>query len=75
MPFLGQPGSTRYANKLQTNALYLGTGAPEDYAGQDVRGRAVLVTRSDQLTGQQRAQAAAAAGAEMLIVVNDSPAK
>jgi subtilisin family serine protease len=75
VPFLGQPGSTRYANKLQTNALYLGTGAPEDYAGQDVRGRAVLVTRSDQLTGQQRAQAAAAAGAEMLIVVNDSPAK
>lgn len=73
--FLGQPGSPRYDGKKQINADYLGTGSPADYAGHDVRGRAVIVTRSDQVTGTERAQAAAAAGAELLIVVNDSPAK
>lgn len=75
VPFLGQAGSPRYDGKKQVDAVYAGTGRPDDYAGRDVRGKAVLVTRSDELTGAQRAQAASAAGAELLIVVNDSPGK
>ena len=73
--FLGQPASPLYEGEKQVDAVYAGNGTPEDYKGRNVRGKAVLVTRSDALSNTQRAQAAANAGAELLIVVNDSPAK
>jgi hypothetical protein len=53
----------------------VGTGTPAEYQGHDVAGKAVIVTRSDALTGVQRAEAAAAAKAKLLIVVNDGPGK
>src|SRR5262249_7202767 len=40
-----------------------------------VKGKAVLVTRSDAVSASQRAAAAAAAGASLLVVVNDGPGK
>lgn len=73
--FVGQPGSSLYRGNKDAAAVYLNTGTPQDYAGKNVKGKAVIVTRSDALTGTQRAQAAAAAGADMLIVVNDAPIK
>ena len=75
LTFLGQPGSSLYRGDKQVDAVYLNTGTPQDYAAQNVKGKVVIVTRSDAFTGSQRAQAALAAGAEMLIVVNDAPGK
>ncbi|MEY9964227.1 subtilisin family serine protease [Streptacidiphilus sp. MAP12-16] len=72
---LGQSGSALYDGTDHLGAVYAGAGAPADYAGRDVKGRAVIVTRSDALTGTQRAQAAADAGAKLLVVVNDGPGK
>jgi hypothetical protein len=73
--FLGQPGSSLYDGRSLMDAAYLPTGSAAEYAGHDVRGKAVIVTRSDALTAAQRAQAAAQAGAALLIVVNDGPGK
>lgn len=70
-----QAGSPLYDGADHLGAVYAGAGSPADYAGRDVKGRAVIVTRSDALTGSQRAQAAADAGAKLLIVVNDTPGK
>ena len=75
LSFLGQPGSPLYDGKKQVEAVYAGNGGPEDYQGRNVHGKAVVVTRSDSLSNTQRAQAAASAGADLLIVVNDSAAK
>jgi subtilisin family serine protease len=75
LTFLGQPGSQLYDGKKQVDAVYAGTGTPDEYKGRNVHGKAVIVTRSDSLSNTQRAQAAANAGAELLVVVNDSPAK
>ncbi|MGI5373847.1 S8 family serine peptidase [Streptomyces sp. CA-251387] len=75
VPVLGQSGSAFYDGRERLDTRYAGTGAAADYAGRDVKGKAVLVTRSDALTGSQRAKAAADAGAALLIVVNDRPGK
>ncbi|WP_433364675.1 S8 family serine peptidase [Actinoplanes sp. CA-142083] len=72
---LGLAGSALYDGRGELDAVYAGNGAPEDYAGLRAKGRAVLVTRSDSLTGAERARNAAAAGAKLLIVVNDGPGK
>ncbi|MEZ0070002.1 subtilisin family serine protease [Streptacidiphilus sp. MAP12-20] len=72
---LGQVGSALYDGTGHLATVYAGAGAPADYVGRDVKGRAVIVTRSDALTGAQRAQAAADAGAKLLIVVNNVPGK
>ncbi|MEU2662672.1 S8 family serine peptidase [Micromonospora sp. NPDC007220] len=66
-----QPGSTITAGTETLRPVYAGTGAPEAYAGLDVKGRAVVVTRSDAVDPTARAAAAAAAGAKLLLVVND----
>ncbi|GIE85525.1 S8 family peptidase [Actinoplanes regularis] len=70
--FLGQPGSLLYNGKTRLQAVYLATG---DYSGRNVRGKAVVVPRTPDLTGSQRARAAVEAGAAMLIVVNDAAGK
>nr|BFE76838.1 hypothetical protein GCM10020092_101390 [Actinoplanes digitatis] len=72
---LGQPGSSLYDGRTVLDAEYLPTGSPAEYAGRDVRGKAVIVTRSAALTGGQRALAAVEAGAALLVVVNDGPGK
>ncbi|WP_121395960.1 S8 family serine peptidase [Micromonospora sp. M71_S20] len=66
-----QPGSTVTAGTETLRPVHAGTGAPREYAGLDVRGRAVVVTRSDAVSPTDRAAAAAAAGAKLLLVVHD----
>ncbi|UWE11046.1 S8 family serine peptidase [Actinacidiphila bryophytorum] len=72
---LAQSGSAFYDGRKRLDTVDAGAGAPADYSGLDAKGKAVLVTRSDAVTGSQRAQAAADAGAALLIVVNDAPGK
>ncbi|MFD7446189.1 S8 family serine peptidase [Streptomyces sp. NPDC059909] len=52
-------------------AVYAGQGAAADYAGLRVRGKAAVVVRNDTVPMSEQTAAAAAAGAELLIVVND----
>lgn len=75
IPFLGQAGSSAYDGRGELDVVRAGAGAPADYRGRDVRGKAVVVTRSDGVPAGARAQAAADAGAALLIVVNDGPGK
>ena len=75
VPVLGQAGTGLYDGKDHLDAVEVGTGTPAEYQGRQVAGKAVLVTRSDAVSGSERAAAAAAAGAKLLIVVNDGPGK
>jgi subtilisin family serine protease len=75
IPALGQAGTALYDGRATLDVVYAGTGTPEEYAAQDVSGKAVLVRRSDLISGQARARAAADAGAALLFVVNDAPGK
>ncbi|MFJ5834187.1 S8 family serine peptidase [Streptomyces sp. NPDC093089] len=61
-----QDGQSRLAT------VYVGRGAVEDYAGLDVRGKAVIADRSDEVGAATRGRNAAAAGAAMIISVNDA---
>jgi subtilisin family serine protease len=70
---LYQAGSTRLDGKVELTGVAAGTGRAEDYQGVDAKGKAVLVTRDDTLTPAARAQAAQAAEAALLVVVNDRP--
>ncbi|SEN61428.1 Serine protease, subtilisin family [Actinacidiphila rubida] len=54
---------------------YAGQGAAADYAGLDVRGKAVVVDRGDAVPPAERAANAKAAGAALLVVVNDAPGR
>ncbi|GGN10368.1 subtilisin family serine protease [Actinoplanes campanulatus] len=64
-----QPGSTLDAGRDVLPLVYAGTGAPGEYP--DTKGKAVVVTRSDAISAVDRAAAAVAAGAKLLLVVND----
>ncbi|SDZ07741.1 Serine protease, subtilisin family [Saccharopolyspora shandongensis] len=66
-----QPGSTFAAGNDTLPAVYAGTGAADEYATLDAKGKAAVVTRSDAVSAQDRAAAAVAAGAKLLLVVND----
>jgi subtilisin family serine protease len=72
-PTTVQPGSTFAAGSDRLVAVYAGKGAPADYAGVKAKGRAVVVTASDEVSAADRAAAAVAAGARALLVVNDGP--
>jgi hypothetical protein len=72
---LGLNGARPYDGTGRLDAVYVGTGTPEEYAGRDVKGKAVLVTASDAVSGQSQAAAAGAAGASLLLIVNDRPGK
>ncbi|MFJ7936082.1 S8 family serine peptidase [Sporosarcina sp. NPDC096371] len=73
LDYLSQLGSKLLEGKHQLTAVYAGKGAPQDYNGLDVKGKVVLVDRSDKITGSKRAAAAHAAGAKLVITVNDGP--
>ncbi|GAA3778776.1 S8 family serine peptidase [Plantactinospora mayteni] len=66
-----QPGSTLTAGRDLLRTVYAGTGAPSAYAGLDARGKIAVVTRSDAVSAPDRTAAAVAAGARLLLVVND----
>ncbi|WP_331749794.1 S8 family serine peptidase (plasmid) [Streptomyces sp. NBC_01707] len=52
-------------------AVYAGDGTSEDLARHHVRGKAVVVHADNSRLIQAQAEAAAAAGAQLLVVVND----
>ncbi|MEU9284547.1 S8 family serine peptidase [Streptomyces sp. NPDC048275] len=56
-------------------AVVAGDGAAADYAGLDARGKAVIVRRDAETGDVEQARAAAAAGAKLLLVVNDRPGR
>ncbi len=66
-----QPGSTQSTGAQTLRTVFAGNGAEADYAKLNARGKAVVVNRSDAVTPAQRAAAAVAAGAKLLIVVHD----
>jgi subtilisin family serine protease len=68
-----QAGSTLLKGTHNLETVYAGKGAPEDYTGLNVKDKAVVVLRSDEVSGSERAAAALAAGAKLLITVNDGP--
>ncbi|MFF1415454.1 S8 family serine peptidase [Streptomyces sp. NPDC058289] len=52
-------------------AVYAGSGTVAEYGKAKAKGKVVVIERSDELSPQERAEAAAVAGAKALIVVND----
>ncbi|MEU2165300.1 S8 family serine peptidase [Streptomyces sp. NPDC019208] len=52
-------------------AVFAGEGSARERALRDARGKAVVVRRGDTVAIREQADAAAAAGARMLLVVND----
>ncbi|MFJ2083646.1 S8 family serine peptidase [Micromonospora chokoriensis] len=69
---LVQPGSSALPDGTsRLDAVFAGVGATADYAGVPARGKAVVVRGTDSVTPIDQAAAAYAAGAAMLLVVND----
>ncbi|MFC7380764.1 S8 family serine peptidase [Sphaerisporangium rhizosphaerae] len=72
---LVQPGSAAMPDGAsRLDAAFAGNGAQGDYAGLSVRGKAVVV-RAGAVTPADQAAAARAAGAAMLLVVNNGPGR
>ncbi|MFE2022405.1 S8 family serine peptidase [Streptomyces sp. NPDC059499] len=69
---VGQNGTAFKDGRSKLATVYAGKGAESDYSGIDARGKAVIVERSDEVDAATRGRNAAAAGAAMLISVNDS---
>lgn len=67
-----QAGSVRFDGKLKARAVAVGTGGVDEFAAVDVRGKVAVVTRSDTVSPMERSANALAAGAAMLLVVNDA---
>ncbi|MFI1471518.1 S8 family serine peptidase [Streptomyces wuyuanensis] len=63
------------AGTRTVKAVFAGEGSAREPALRDVRGKAVVVRRSDTVEIREQAAAAAAAGARMLLVVNDGPGR
>jgi subtilisin family serine protease len=59
------------AGTKKVAAVFAGDGSATELANRDVRGKAVVVRRSDTVEISQQAEAAATAGAKLLVVVND----
>ncbi|WP_431949811.1 S8 family serine peptidase [Actinacidiphila sp. bgisy167] len=70
---LVQPGSAPFADGTSNvEAVFAGTGKSADYAGLSARGKAVVVRADAWVTPADRVAAARAAGAAMLLVVNNA---
>ncbi|MFE6805086.1 S8 family serine peptidase [Streptomyces sp. NPDC057696] len=59
------------AGTRKLTALFAGEGTTKDLARKNVRGKAVVVRRSDTITIEEQAKTAAAAGARVLLVAGD----
>jgi subtilisin family serine protease len=68
---LVQAGSALGTATDRLEAVYAGDGAAAAYEKVRAKGKVVVVGRSDDVSPQERAEAAVAAGAKALIVVND----
>lgn len=69
------PSARRWDGTVRLTAAVAGTGAAGDFAGKDVRGKAVLVRRSDDIAAYEVAENAARAGARVVAIVNDRPGR
>ena len=67
---VGQGASSLYEGKASMRLVGVGNGAPEDYAGKDVKGAMVVARSSDAVAPWDRAKNAADAGAALLVVVS-----
>ncbi|MFD7860741.1 S8 family serine peptidase [Streptomyces sp. NPDC059783] len=70
-----QPGSTVLPGRNRLALVNAGAGAPADYAGRNVKGRAALVHVDGTLSPAQIAQAAQDAGAKALFLTDDAPGR
>jgi hypothetical protein len=68
---LVQSGSTLGTATDRRDVVYAGNGAAAAYEKIKAKGKVAVVERSDEVSPQERAEAAVAAGAKALIVVND----
>ncbi|MFF9350025.1 S8 family serine peptidase [Streptomyces sp. NPDC014734] len=59
------------SSRKKLTGVFAGNGAAADYKGLNVRGKAVVIRRSDAVAPEDRAANAVAAGADALFVVND----
>ncbi|MEV8225781.1 S8 family serine peptidase [Streptomyces sp. NPDC079167] len=72
IPVTVQNGSVVAEDSEQRlTGVYAGDGSAADYKGRSVKGKAVVVTRSDAVPPAERLANALAAGAKALFVVND----
>ncbi|MCX4912007.1 S8 family serine peptidase [Streptomyces sp. NBC_00687] len=53
------------------DAVFAGTGTPDEYARLSAKGKAAVVRRSPDVTPAEQSQAARAAGVKLLLVVNN----
>ncbi|MYW65514.1 S8 family serine peptidase [Streptomyces sp. SID8379] len=67
-----QSGGTLTEGRRTLSVVDAGAGTAADYAGRNVRGKAVLVRAGDTTTPAEVAQAAQDAGAEALFVTDDA---
>ncbi|WP_109210740.1 MULTISPECIES: S8 family serine peptidase [Microbacterium] len=67
-----QIGSTFLDGSFKAAAVDAGKGSAEEFAAVDVAGKIAVVTRSAEVSASVRAANAAAAGAKLLVVVNDA---
>ncbi|MFJ9035948.1 S8 family serine peptidase [Streptomyces sp. NPDC102406] len=70
-----QAGGSLIEGRTRLGVVDAGDGAPADYTGKNVRGKAVLVRRSAALTPAELAEAAQDAGAKALFVTDDAPGR
>ncbi|MFI2779527.1 S8 family serine peptidase [Streptomyces sp. ALB3] len=72
IPVTVQNGSAVAEDSEQKlTGVFAGNGAAADYKGRSVKGKAVVITRSDAVPPAERLANALAAGARALLVVND----
>ncbi|MGW0955870.1 S8 family serine peptidase [Streptomyces sp. NPDC002545] len=70
-----QSGSTLTDARSTVTVVDAGNGAPADYTGKDVRGKAVVVRATGAISPIEMAQAAEDAGAKALLVTDDKPGR
>ncbi|WP_194411306.1 S8 family serine peptidase [Microbacterium cremeum] len=72
LDIIQQVGSAMLNDAFTAVAVDAGTGSAEEFAGIDAQGAVAVVTRSAEVSPGTRAANAAAAGARLLLVVNDA---
>lgn len=72
---LPQTRSAPVTGDLRLHTAYVHTGTAADYTDLDVKGKAVIVDRSDAVPPLTRVANAEAAGAKALLVLSDGPGR